>query len=163
MIINKEGKLFGKISIVDIAVILIAVLLAAGIYIRFSGSSNVVVSSGEKIECTFKVKNLRTYTVDALKKGGGLYDKTSKEYIGDITEVKVEEGNYKVNMQDGSFKSVTPPDRYNVYVTVQFKGKSGDSGFFTAANKFLGTGGSVNFTTKYADCGGIVYDIKNIE
>ncbi len=37
MIINKEGKLFGKISIVDIAVVLIVILLAIGIYTRFSG------------------------------------------------------------------------------------------------------------------------------
>ena len=68
MIINKEGKLFGKISIVDIAVVLIVILLAIGIYTRFSGNTKVVVSNGQKIECTFVVKNLRQYSVDALKR-----------------------------------------------------------------------------------------------
>ena len=48
MIINKEGKLFGKISIVDIAVVLIVILLAIGIYTRFSGNTKVVVSNAQK-------------------------------------------------------------------------------------------------------------------
>ena len=48
MIINKEGKLFGKISIVDIAVVLIVILLAIGIYTRFSGNTKVVVSNVEE-------------------------------------------------------------------------------------------------------------------
>ena len=114
MIINKEGKLFGKIRIVDIAVVLIVILLAIGIYTRFSGNTKVVVSNGQKIECTFVVKNLRQYSVDELKKGGAMYDKTSKELIGTITDVRVESGRYNVNMMDGSYKEAIPEGRYNV-------------------------------------------------
>ena len=131
MIINKEGKFFGKISIVDIAVVLIIVLLAIGVYTRFSGNTKVVVSNGQKIKCTFVVKNLRQYSVNALKEGGAMYDKTSKELIGTITDVKAEPGRYNVNMIDGSYKEAIPEDRYNVYVTVEFNGKAGDSGYYT--------------------------------
>lgn len=159
MIINKEGKLFGKISIVDIAVVLIVILLAIGIYTRFSGNTKVVVSNGQKIECTFVVKNLRQYSVDALKKGGTMYDKTSKELIGTITDVRVESGRYNVNMMDGSYKEAIPEDRYNVYVTVEFNGKAGDSGYYTAANKFLGAGSWVTVVTKYSECGAMVTSI----
>lgn len=157
--INKDGKLFGKISIIDIIVVLIILVLAVGTVSRFSGKSSVVVSSGQQIECTFLIKNVRSYTVDALEKGGDVYDKTSKEYIGKITEVKKTEGLYKVNMQDGSFKEAVPEEKYNVYVTVEFNGKSGSNGYYTAANKFLGTGTSTNITTKYAECGASVYSI----
>ena len=114
MIINKDGKLFGKISVIDILAVLIIVVLIAGIASRFSGKSNVVVSSGEKIKCTFLVKNVREYTADALKQGGPVYDKTSKEYIGEIVDVKQTEGKFKVNMADGSFKDAVPQEKYNV-------------------------------------------------
>lgn len=158
--INKDGKLFGKISIVDIVVVLIIVVLAIGIYSRFGSSTRAAVSSGEKIECTFIVRNVREYTKDALMKRGPLYDKTSREYIGEITEVKAEDGMYKVNMADGSFKSVVPEERYNVFVTVEFTGKSGDNGYYTAANKFLGVGSSVIIDSKYAECESTVYAIE---
>lgn len=160
MIINKDGKLFGKISIIDIAAVLIIIVLIVGIASRFSGKSNVVVSSGEKIKCTLLIKNVRTYTVDALEKKGPMFDKTSKEYIGEIVDVRQTEGKYKVNMADGSFKEAIPEERYNVYVTVEFTGKSGSNGFYTAANKFLGAGTSTNITTKYAECGASVYSIE---
>lgn len=160
MIINRDGKLFGKISIIDIAVVLIVVILAIGIYGKFSGGTATTVTSGEKIECTFLVKNIRMYTVEALQKGGGLYDKTSKEFIGDIKNVSYEEGKYFVNMADGSFKTIdNPEDRYNAYVTVEFLGKTSNKGYYTAANKYLAAGTTVLINSKYAECESTVYSI----
>ncbi len=160
MIINKEGKLFGKISIVDIAVVLIIAILAVGIFVRFGSGGASPAVYGEKIECTFLVKNIRQFTVSALEKGGPLHDKTSKEYIGDITDVKYEPGEYYVNMADGSFKTIdNPEDRYNAYVTVEFLGKTSNKGYYTAANKYLAAGTTVIMNTKYAECESTVYSI----
>ena len=160
MIINKEGKLFGKISIIDIAVILIIAVLAIGLYIRFSGTTQTIATAGEDIECTFLVRNVRTFSADALKRGGPVYDKTSKEYIGEITDVRIEDGEYQVNMADGSFETIAPEDRYNAYVTVEFDGKVGENGYYTAANKYLAAGTTVVINTKYAQCESTVYSIK---
>ncbi len=88
-----------------------------------------------------------------------MYDKTSKELIGTITDVRVESGRYNVNMMDGSYKEAIPDGRYNVYVTVEFNGKAGDSGYYTAANKFLGAGSWVTVVTKYSECGAMVTSI----
>ena len=160
MIINKEGKLFGKISVVDIAVILIIAVLAVGIYIRFSGTTQTIVTAGEDIECTFLIRNIRMFSAEALERGGPVYDKTSKEYIGEITDVRIDEGEYQVNMADGSFKAVAPEERYNAYVTVEFEGKVGENGYYTAANKYLAAGTTVVINTKYAQCESTVYSIK---
>lgn len=161
--INKDGKLFGKISIVDIAVILIIVLIGVGVYCRFAKQPEEIISMSEKIECTFLIENVRTYTVDALKKKGEMYDGTSKELIGNITDVRVEDGKMHVNMADGSFKTAAPENRYNVYVTVEFSGKISDKGYYTAANKYLAVGTSAGINTKYVDCGATVYSINKAE
>ena len=124
--INRDGKLFGKVSIIDIVVVVLVIVLALGIYKMFVGGSSAVVTSSEKVECTFIIKNVRSYTADALAKKGPLYDKVSKEYIGEITDVKVEDGLYQVNMVDGSFKQAVPENRYNVFVTVEFSGKASE-------------------------------------
>ncbi len=160
MIINKEGKLFGKISVIDIAVILIIAVLAVGIYIRFSGTTQTIATAGEDIECTFLVRNIRMFSAEALERGGPVYDKTSKEYIGEITDVRIDKGEYQVNMADGTFQTIAPEDRYNAYVTVEFEGKVGENGYYTAANKYLAAGTSVVINTKYAQCESTVYSIK---
>ena len=161
--INRDGKLFGKVSIIDIVVIALVIVLALGVYKMFADDSSAVVTSSEKVECTFIIKNVRSYTADALAKKGALYDKVSKEYVGEITDVKVDDGLYQINMADGSFKQVVPEDRYNVYVTVEFDGKASDNGYYTAANKYLGAGTSLGITTKYAECESTVYSISSVE
>ncbi len=164
MIINKDGKLFGRISIVDIVVVLIVVVLAVGIFLKFSGkSTEAVATTGEEIECTFLVKNVRMYTIDALKKGGQLYDRVAKEYIGEITDVRYEDGKYQVNMADGSFMPAVPDERYNAYVTVEFTGKVNENGYYTATNKYLSVGSTVLFNSKYAQCESTVYSIGTVE
>ena len=163
MIINKEGKLFGKISVIDIAVVLIIVILVAGIVVKFGGSNTAVVSGNEKLECTLVIKNVRMYTVDALKNGGDLYDDISKERIGEIKDVRYEAGEYQVNMADGSFMPVVPEERYNVYVTVAFDGKISDDGYYTKSNKYLAVGSTVTAKTKYAQCQSTVYSIGKAE
>ena len=50
-----------------------------------------------------------------------------------------------------------------IYVTVEFDGKASDNGYYTAANKYLGAGTSVGFTTKYAECESTVYSIGNVK
>lgn len=161
--INRDGKLFGKVSIIDIVVIALVIVLALGVYKMFADDSSAVVTSSEKVECTFIIKNVRSYTADALAKKGSLYDKVSKEYVGEITDVKVDDGLYQINMADGSFKQVVPEDRYNVYVTVEFDGKASDNGYYTAVNKYLGAGTSLGITTKYAECESTVYSISSVE
>lgn len=164
MIINKDGKLFGKISVADIAVILVIAVLAVGIYMKFGGKTTSVVSStGQEIECTFLVRNIRMYTIEQLEKGGPVSDKTSKEYIGSIVKVRYEPGRYQVNMADGTFMSATPDERYNAYVTVRFTGKTGESGYYTSSNKYLSTGATVLFNTKWAQCESTVDSIKVVE
>ncbi|MBE5039199.1 DUF4330 domain-containing protein [Ructibacterium gallinarum] len=161
--LKKDGKLFGKISIIDIAVILIVVLLAAGVLIKFSGNQNVPVSSGEKLECVVQVKNVRDYTVEALKKGGPVFDKTTKEYIGTITGVTTEPGETTLLLNDGSYRNVETEGRYNAYVTIAFDGKESDGGYYTATNKQMAAGSSLGMNAKYSQCDGTIYEVRHAQ
>lgn len=162
MIINKDGKIFGKISIVDIVVLLVIVLLAVGLVSKFGGKTSLNISEGEKMQCTLLVKNVRMFSVEALQKGGEVYDKTTKEYIGDIKEVTYTEGESTVNMADGTFSVVPVEGKYNAYVTVEFEGKTSDKGYYTAANKQIGTGATIVFNSKFAQCESVVFDVKTL-
>ena len=85
----KDGKLFGKISIIDIIVVLCVIVLAFGIYAKFTSNSDAVSSSEKaKIEYVYKVKGVRDFTIDAFKKGGPVYDQDTKEYMGEVTGVR---------------------------------------------------------------------------
>lgn len=154
----KNGKLFGKISIVDIAVVLLIAVLACGVYLRLNGSVGEFVT-GETYECVVKVKTVRNFTVEALRKGGEVYDKTTKEYIGTIQGVTAEPATEPLLMADGSHAMAPMEDRYHAYVTIAFTGKESADGYYTAANQQMSTGGTLVLNAKWAECEGTIVDV----
>lgn len=161
--LSKDGKLFGKVSIIDISVVLIFVLLIVGVLIKFSGNQTVEFVSGEPLECTLKVHGVRNYTVEALKKGGAVYDTTTKEYIGEIKDVWSEDSQTLVNMSDGSIKLADSDNRYNAFVKVSFTGKAAESGYYTASNRQIAAGSTILIASKYAQCTSHVVEVGKVQ
>ena len=83
--LTRDGKLFGRISVIDLLAILAVIVLIFGIRMRFSDTGEVPSAAGEPTECVVEVKNIRQYNVDALKKGGQVYDRTTHEW-SDVRE-----------------------------------------------------------------------------
>ncbi len=159
----KDGKIFGRISIIDIAAILVVLVLIAGVALRFSGNQAVSVSTGQTIECVVKVENVRMQTVDALKKGGAVFDQESKEYIGDITGVTEEPGTTMLLMENGEYREVPTEGRYNAYVTIAFTGSVSDAGYYTATNRQMSVGGTLEMNAKFSQCEGKIFSVRQVE
>lgn len=160
---NKDGKLFGKISIIDIGAAALVILLVFGVYIKFFGSAQTQKGFSEEktYVCVVKVKNIRDYTVNALTKGGLVYDSTTKEYIGEIVNVSSEPGENKVSMADGTYRYVPMENRYNAYVEIEFSGKESALGYFTDTNKQLCAGSTLNMNAKFAKCEGVIERVES--
>lgn len=161
---KKSGKLFGKISIIDIIVVVCIVVLAFGIYAKYTSDSDATAASeNTKIEFVYKVQGVRDYTVNALSKGGAMYDSETKEYVGEIVDVRTEEAVMEVSLVDGTYKQLTIPEKYDVYVTAQVDGKYNKLGFYTTGNKYLGAGSTINIKSKFATTEGQIVDVKAVD
>ncbi len=154
----KDGKLFGKISIIDIAVVLLLAVLIVGVLLRMGGNSGEVIS-GAEYGCVVKVESVRQFTIDALTKGGEVYDKTTKEYIGTIIGVTSEPATDHLLMADGSHEVVPVDNRYHAYVTISFQGKETPEGYFTTSNQQIYAGGTLVMNAKWAECTGVVQSV----
>jgi len=61
-LIDERGRVFGLISVIDVAVIAVVLLLAAGIYVRyFRVQTTATAQPMTPITYTIKVENLRQY------------------------------------------------------------------------------------------------------
>lgn len=166
MIINKQGKLFGKISVIDILAIIAVLVLIAGIYTKFikNDNTNVDVSTSSSVfEYDITVSRVRIGTVEALKAGGPVTDVSTKEEMGEIVAVSERPAYNSDTMSDGSYRYAEVPDRYDVTVTVQVNGKISADGFYTRQNKQITTGSSYTFSSKLAQTSGIVSAVREID
>ena len=119
----KDGKIFGKINIVDFFVLLVVVLLVLGAIIKFGKFNNKTEeSSNEIIEYKIEVKSIRDFTVKAFESGDIVYDSQTGVNIGKITNVEsVPAETYEI-MENGKTELVNNTYRYDMTLTIETPG-----------------------------------------
>lgn len=164
MIIDENGKLFRKVSIIDILIVLVILLCIAGAVIRFSGLLGDNNSSPVKIEYVLQVKQIRDKSVDAIMKKGELYSSLSDEaYLGTITNVEKHINDDYSELVDGTIVKTSATDRYDVLITVQVDGKQTGSALYTKDGKRIEIGSLEYVATKWASLEAEVKSVNIIE
>lgn len=116
-LIDKKGKLFGLINIIDLTTVLILGLLIFGGVKRLKSQPIVVDKTSEAI-ITFRVEDVRMATVDNVVKGDPLYHYDKGEYIGEIGEVEYIPYTEPVE-SNGEWVMASIPEKYVVNFQVK--------------------------------------------
>ena len=159
---DKNGKIFGKINIIDLAAILIVVLAIVGITIRITSIAAENVNQKANFTYVVEIEDIRSYSVIALKKMGTATDKQGN-VIGKIINVESEEMKNQLINENGESIKVLKSERYVAKVTLESEGKDTDSGYFVGENTELSVGSSITMYTKYSNCSGKIIKVERIE
>ena len=159
---NKDGKIFGKINIIDLLAISILVVAIVGIAVRFTSTASKNVTNETVFEYVVEIDDVRIYTVDALKKMGTATDKQGN-FIGEIHTVEWDEKKEQKVLSNGETVMVTVPEKYTVNVTLDAMGKESADKYFVGENTELSVGSTIKMYTKYANCTGKVKSIEKTQ
>ena len=159
---DKNGKIFGKISIIDLLVVLAIIVGAVGFSIRFFSDAAENVTQKVKFEYVVQIENVRHFTVDALNKKGIVTDDKSGAIMGEITNVESEPYKVQLAMTNGKVVSAAEPEKYIVNVTVVSEGNETEGGYFVGEDVELAVGSTVEMCSKYANSSGKIKSIKII-
>ena len=156
---DKNGKIGGKVSIIDILVVVLVVAVIVGIVARYGSS----VTSNKQFEYVLKVESVRQYTVDALEKKGKVTDKKSEKDLGEIVDVQVENATLQSTTASGELKNPELPGRYTCYVTIRATGKESDDNYILEDSTELSVGRNVDLYSKYVKTSGDIKSVKVVE
>lgn len=150
--IDRNGRLFGKISVLDVLAILLVVALAAAL--SFKGEQTHTGTSDTLIPITFQVTamGVRDYVGDAIQVGDPLYDqdRTSGGPLGSITEVEILPGTKQAELNDGTLAIVPAEGCVNVVLTVEGEGVLSGDQYLINRIYPLGVNASRSFYTPYS-------------
>ncbi len=163
MLINKEGKLFGKVSIIDIFALILVVVMALGIYMKFFRTVETTAVENCTIEYEYKVTDVRMYSVTALKQSEKIFDEKTKEYMGEIVNVEYTPSIQKAELSDGRVVMTEAPDKYDAVVKIRVKGGVNSAGYFTEENKSICAGSKCITKTKFAKTEGEIISVKKVD
>lgn len=156
----KNGKLFGKINLFDLLVIILAIILALGITAKFSltaGDKNREVTAKYEIE----VKSIKKETIEAFSIGDTVSEKGSGSIIGKITKIDYDDAYDLMETPDGKIINAPVENRYHLTVTVEAKNAAKNVNGIVTVEKYKILGGKdITFETQKARCQGTVQNVS---
>jgi len=90
MVINKEAKVFGKINIIDLLIIL--AILAVGVFFASrlrAGEITIAPTPTSAYEMRFFTESVQTFTAENMRVGEDLFDNATGALLGRIVEVNI--------------------------------------------------------------------------
>lgn len=161
----ENGRLFGKIGVVDILAVALIVVLLAMVYVRFTTEDSVNVAVGrDRITFELKVASVRSFTSDMLHKGDEVYvGVDEEERIGTVTDVRVEQATQLTATLDGQVIEMPVEDRYNVFITVEQMGRYDHNAYFLTDDFELRLYDTISFMTRYVQSNGTVMSLTAAE
>lgn len=162
-LIDREGRLFGKVSIIDVLVLAAVAVLAVAL--NFKNNQTLTGTSVTQQPITFQiaVRGVRNYMQYNIQVGDLVYEKnvSSGGALGEIVDIQVSEGATMGPIDlDGSYEFIPIDDSCNLLLTVQGQGLIEGRQYYLNRIYSIGVHSSRLFYTKYAEFQGEVWSIQ---
>ena len=161
-IIDNNGRLFGKISIIDVFVILVVAILAVALYLKTNTMTHTSTAiPNEAIEYRVRVQSTYPYVADAIRVGDKVYDEDNPGVgcLGEITAVEVLPGSEQITFMDGTVEMAPTEDTVNLLVSIRGEGVINDKSYLLNRVYSLGVNSARNFYTTYVRFTGTVVSV----
>ena len=126
-VIDQNGRLFGKISVIDLLVVAVVIVLAAALHFKSGQTHTGITVTEQPITFQLRVRGVRSYVADAIRVGDGLYDQnysSGGRALGEITDIQVERdpGTTMAYLNDGTVALIDTDDTVDLLITVEGQG-----------------------------------------
>ena len=137
MILDDKGRLFGKISLIDIFAAAVLIMVFMAVYLGIGTNNRAATSEREQpVKITFYKEALEDFTVAALEIGARVENDTNGTFMGNIIDIEVGESiNYMPDI-DGNEKA-SPMEGYSsVTIETLVNGRFSDGALLLNGNLY---------------------------
>ena len=151
--IDNKGKLFGKVNIVDLLIIVfVCVAVAATVY-KFGFSAHKNVNQSDiTLQYVLKTSGIRSYTADSITIGDEIYDDETDRFLGTVSKVEKKEALGHLAKADGEIVYTEKPERFDVYITVECDARLIGGGYFANGTKEIGVFSEIDIYSQDFTC-----------
>ena len=168
-IIDKNGRLFGKISVIGLLVVGVVLVMAAALYVKNTrldvGMEKPVPVPHQPITMQVRANGVRNYVYQAIRVGDELWDRdypSGDQALGEITDIQVlnDPGTVLTAMDDGTVEMIEAEDTVDLLLTVKGSGVVGDRTYALNGVYSVGVNSNRNYATMLAQFVGTVADVR---
>lgn len=145
MVIDNKGKLFGKINIIDLFILLIIVAALVGLGPKFitSRTVNPIFNTAEKIVVEVYIEETPEFVASLIKKGDLVKDPARNAALGNVTDIKIDKSVFFAPNDKGEIVKTSKPGYNSIIVIAEGTGIYADGTTqvgvsFESADQFVG-------------------------
>ena len=112
-IIDRNGRLFGFISVIDLLVIVVVAVMGFALYTKNTQMAITSTNTADQtITYQILASGIRTYVAEAVREGDQLFDpdRSSGGTLGTITDIQLMPGTKLAEFDDGTVAAATVED-----------------------------------------------------
>lgn len=164
-IIDRNGRLFGKISVIDVLVIAVVLVMAAALYFKSSQTHTGGTISEQTITFQIRAQGIDDFVADAIQVGDSIYDKnynSGSRGLGEIIDVQVERSpGYKLadELTNGTAAMLEADNTVDLLITVRGSGLVTNRSYSINRIYDLGVNSARTYCSQRAEFDGMVCDI----
>ena len=146
--IDNQGRLFKKISIIDIIIVVAILVLGAGfIYRQTSQTLGNIINPTTPLYVTIHGAGIRHFIVDAVDVGDVVFRRHDRQAIGEVVDIRVEQAMGSLLRSDGTAVLAPMEGRYDIFITVAAVGSQGAVGYLVNGNDHMARGSEVELVS----------------
>jgi hypothetical protein len=157
-LVDNKGRLFGKVSIIDVAIILIIVAVVTGSLYKLKLFDRHT-SDEQLVAVTILLREVSLETVEALRVGDQLTESTENLPLGIIVKKEVRKALKDAPTADGRLVAAESPNKFDVVLTTEGNLRvTGDQVF--VGRRDIKIGLSMNIKSPRSVCFPVVTDFQ---
>ena len=162
-IIDKNGRLFGKVSVIDVVVVLIVAVLAVALHAK-TNTKDITGNTVADTTITYEItaQGIPTYVADAVRENDEIHEvnQSTGGNLGKIVSIETAPGTRLTSLPDGSVETIPVEDCVDMTLTIEGTGILKDGHYMLNRIYELGVNASREFGTHYARFVGTVTEIQ---
>ena len=142
--IDKNGKIFGKVSIIDI--LIIVAILAVGIgfvYRNVAPQFSYIINPNDVFYVTIESNRLRGFNKDAIEVGDLMFRLHGTHPLGRVVDIFYGPAMEIIRRTDGLADLVQMEERYQIFITLESTGNIRATGYFVNGNDHIAPGSEI--------------------
>lgn len=134
--LDKQGRLFGKISLVDLFAIIVIAAVIAVVYFNVGAGRRFIVGAEQPVYITFFHPALEDFTVNAIEQGAPVINDANDTFMGNVVNVQIGESISLMPDVHG-IETASPMEGFSsVYITSRVYGGVTDGAVVLGGNVY---------------------------
>lgn len=161
-LMDENGRLFGLVSVIDVAVIAVVAVLAFALYTK--DTAMPIASAADPMQTIryeVTITNMPEGRLESLRPEDNIYDRETGNHMGVIKDIRSEDCVISMLKADGTYVMAPIDTRYNVTLTVEAQARVDERGhYYVNRSNIIGVGWSMDFFTKTSLFGGTITEME---